>query len=183
MESLLDISIESSTLLMAFFTFALAAFSLWQTLITRRSARQQVRAYIGIQSGRIEIISNPTTALIHIELINTGQSPAYNLTTWLMAKVDTPSASPFKEELAISDRTGRSVCVPGASTHCNTQLDISPDDFQELRNGTKSIFIWGGADYKDSFNKRRYFKLRAIGAADYTNIWAIRPHKDGYDAN
>lgn len=153
-EKLTNISIEFSTLLIAIFTIALASFSLWQTVITRDSARRQVRAYIGVKNGSVTLFNNNTTAVADIEFTNTGQSPAYEFSTWLKIKIDAPDASPFGEELSVAERTGSSILLPGESVHCRVPLDISPGELPELGAGATSLFV-GVAPTTGMRSKRR----------------------------
>jgi hypothetical protein len=62
-------------------------------------------------------------------------------------------------------------------------------DLASVRNKTKAIFVWGGADYVDAFKRKRHFIFRMKMAGPEQPLpnggmgWPLTPHPLGYEAN
>jgi hypothetical protein len=176
-----------STTVIAAFTFALfvATAALW--IAGARHSERQLRAYIAIHLGEIThaVVDGGPGYRVHIELKNSGQTPAYDFTTWIkapmIAEVD---KAPFGPPRPIGERTAGSVVGPGTSVHQHWYARWSETELADIRASTKAIFVSGGSDYKDIFGRRRHFHYRIsiTGSEDSPNTWALKPHKSGYDA-
>lgn len=66
-------------------------------------------------------------------------------------------------------------------------MAATPAELADIQAGTKKVFVWGGADYRDIFGSNRTFIFRdtnpdgvnsAVGS-----IWSLKPHGVGYYAN
>jgi hypothetical protein len=121
-------------------------------------------------------------------LRNSGQTPGYKFTTWIKEpKILAPDAVPFADATPISDRNGSSIIGPGADVWLQWIMPSTPELSAEVEAGKKNVFVWGGADFIDAFDKPRYFIFRDINSAGAFglagNRLGVKPHKLGYDAN
>src|SRR5260221_10807252 len=69
------------TLILAFFTFALAGTALWQRFDTKKSSEKQLRAYVHIYPGLLWEQNERTAEMFEARpmMKNNGQTPAYNV--------------------------------------------------------------------------------------------------------
>jgi hypothetical protein len=184
----------TDTLVAAFTFFVfIATVALW--LATRslvrgaeNTAERQLRAFVAIHGGEVThaIVDDAPGFRVHIEMKNSGVTPAYDFTTWIKRpEILEPDALPFGPPTPTSERTGGSIVAPGSGVHQNWYSPLLPEQAAEIRSGVKAIFIWGGANYRDAFGKQRHFVYRIAisGGEDGPGMWALKPHKQGYDAD
>jgi hypothetical protein len=87
----------------------------------------------------------------------------------------------------LSERVNRSIIAPGALAPVVTESAMI--DLASVRNKTKAIFVWGGADYVDAFKRKRHFIFRMKMAGPEQPLpnggmgWPLTPHPLGYEAN
>jgi hypothetical protein len=172
----------------------LATLLLWhatRNLITgsAETSERQLRAYVTLVGGQMRIVNLNTGSLgvsIDIELRNSGQTPAYNFTTWVRPpQVLDKDAVPFGPPADVSERTGSSIVGSAANVTINYTIPLTEQE--AINSGSKRIFVWGGADYTDAFGVPRYFRFRSasgppVGGPNWQG-WSLQPHKLGYEAN
>jgi hypothetical protein len=166
-----------------------ATFLLW--FGGERHAERQLRAYVTIVGGGmtlVNLVEGGMGLLINLELKNSGQTPGYNFTTWIKEpKLLDKDDLPFGPATPFSERTGTSIIGPGASVHINWTMPIDAAGVAAIGNGSKKVFVWGGADFIDAFKKPRFFIFRSVNAQGILNAPGARigvnPHKAGYEAN
>lgn len=176
-------------------TLAIALFTIVLALATRelvedaaQNAEKQLRAYVAIQGGSVvqaNVDGGPGYRVL-VEFKNSGQTPGYKFTTWMRpAEIRPIDTVPFGLPLPKEERNGSSIIGPGAGANQIRFGVWSPAEIDEIRKGTKAIFIWGGADYTDIFGHDRHFiyRIAISGLEDSGGGWALKPHKLGYDAN
>jgi len=178
----------------AVFTVILACTMLFLWFATRRlargtadTARRQLRAYVVIESGGVTnaTVNNSPGFRVSIKLKNSGLTPAYSLTTWIMPPEILPlDALPFTPPRPLSERAGASIIGPGSDAWIHWFAQFGPDDVTEIKARNRAIFIWGGVNYTDAFKVARFFtfKIRVTGQ-EGTGGWGLSPHPLGYDAN
>ena len=192
----------TSTIVIALFTLALfvATLLLWvaiRNLVEGSSdtSERQLRAYVTLAGGQMRIVNLTGGGLgvsIDIELKNSGQTPAYGFTTWVRPpEVHDKDAVPFGPPTPLSERTGSSIVGSGANVTVNYTIPLTDQD--AINNGSKRIFVWGGADYTDAFGVARYFHFRSASGPSIVNVdatgrinwqgWSLQPHRLGYEAN
>lgn len=87
----------------------------------------------------------------------------------------------------LSERVNRSIIAPGALAPVITESAMI--DLASVRNKTKAIFVWGGADYVDAFKRKRHFifRMKMSGPEQLLSNggmgWPLTPHPLGYEAN
>ncbi len=160
-----------------------------------RAARQsadavvaQLRAYVGINSGSVTpaTVNNAPGLRVHVELKNSGITPAFDFTTWIKILVaDKDAPPPFTEPIPVVERGAKSIVTGGASVHINWSGVWAAGDLEKVRAGIGAIFVWGGCDYRDAFQNPRSFIFRCMmsGPEDAGTGWALKPHPTGYEGN
>jgi hypothetical protein len=186
------------TLIIAAFTVCLAFATVFLYTATRNlvegadeTAEKQLRAYVFIKDGGIAITPDGVGFVFGVIYKNFGKTPAYQYSTWTGGGIYPVDDLPFpKEPKSLTERVNRSIVGPSAETPVVADsVALSPPDLQAIRNRTKAIFIWGGVDYVDAFDKPRHFifKMRMTGPESQiqpaTRGWALTPHPLGYEAN
>jgi hypothetical protein len=154
--------------------------------VTVRSANC---VHIGVADGSFRLVNlteGGQGIQVQVRLKNSGKSPAYDFTTWIAAPVIAgASAEPFGLPTPLSDRTSASVVFADGDVHLASVAPITPEQIQAIRAGTSNVFAWGGADYRDAFGAARTLKFYDINARDESTsgLWALKPHKKGYQAD
>ena len=172
---------------------AVATWRLWiatRNLVrgTERTAQSQLRAYVSVESGGVQhgIVDGQPGFQVHVVLKNYGVTPAYRFRTWINAPVilDTGAVPFIGPTVPLEDRPP-SILGPGSLAHMHWNAVFPMLAVQDIRSGTKAIFVWGGADYIDAFGHPRHFMFRCAmsGSEDSPNGWALKPHRIGYEAN
>jgi hypothetical protein len=184
--------------LIAFFTAGLFIATWYLFLATRKlvrgaedTAERQLRAYITVHLADITVVNLIEGGLgfnVHVDLKNSGQTPAYQFSTWIRPPEILPlDAVPFGPATPIQDRAGTSIVGPQSSAHLQWTLAAPPEIREAVSIGERLVFVWGGADYVDAFGKNRHFIFRTTnGVGNYRLLGAafgLRAHRAGYDAN
>lgn len=146
-----------------------------QVEISRRTARRQLRAYMGVNDFTFfdgatldppqpENFNRPGVIL---QIRNTGQTPAYDVFHNTRIEVrpvheEGLLVTPGKIEMSKSytPREGNLI----KTVELGRQL--APQELDGIRNRTHGIYVMGRIDYRDTFRKARYatYRLRYNGA-------------------
>jgi hypothetical protein len=189
--------VAAGTLLLAFFTIVLALATVFLWRATRDlvhdaqdKGERQLRAYVSLVGGAMAhaTVDNVPGYLVQVELKNSGATPGYDFTTWLMPpEIRDLADLPFGPPRPEPDRPGKSVIAPTTSAWINSYYQWKPGELDAVRRREKGVFVWGGANYKDAFGVPRKFIFRILiyGAENAGNgtAWALAPHRLGYDAD
>jgi hypothetical protein len=191
-----DAITAAATAVLAILTLSLAAgtFGLW--FATRRlvrsaekTAERQLRAYVLVDEGSI-VLSQIGFWDIQISFHNFGQTPAYQHSTWIGGEVLPFSHTGFPQPTQVAQRKGESIVGPTARFHIKTDpIKLVGEEYAEIVSGTKAFFVWGGCDYTDAFEVRRFFifRMRMHGLPSASpqgaRSWALKPHPIGNEAN
>jgi hypothetical protein len=158
-------------------TLLLAAFALWQVLISRRTARQQLRAYVIFDGGSIKLqqLQGQTFFEAYVRLKNFGQTPAYNHSSWVRIEVRDASRPPFAPWNGLT----KNILAPAGESNLPVYCGpISAQDLNDIRNERKRIFVWGGADYGDIFGAAWHYEFRCWNEKEMPsrpNQWGLVP--------
>jgi hypothetical protein len=158
------------------------------------TAERQLRAYVFVDGGSIQLIDENTITLptnldiytgqlfvrVHTPFKNFGSTPAYRFTIWRSVDIWNTNAPQFGE---IGTRIGNDIIGPGATIEITADKQITPEEFGEIRNRTKSIFSWGQIDYIDAFNKGRFFRFYHVNGQRRTEGWPLEPAEKPQEAN
>lgn len=145
------------TFWLAVFTFFLGAAAIWQAIITRNTAKRQLRAYISVVPE--SPIRLPTLDRWHIEGVkfiikNHGDTPAYCVRHLICCAVFTTGAD-IESPKIIADSGGSNfVMNPNTISEIRaiTKEDLTELERQNVRKGDFKIHIWGTLSFKDAFD-------------------------------
>ncbi len=128
-------------------------------VVTDRSARQQLRAYLHAVSATMPNFAEDAPK-INLSFKNCGQTPAYNVTTRVGVYPLPPDSTEFGDGGATFNfgPTG-----PQQSFSVSRTLE-DPEPSQKLRDqirsGLLTLFVVGRIDYEDAFGKHQWLTFR-----------------------
>jgi len=149
-------------------TLFLAIPAYWLAIISRKTARQQLRAYISIGSNELDLVKSVRSGKwgIKFSYKNNGATPAYDLS------ISTAHVFVDREDIDLP-----SVLSPyalGAMGPTDEITDFEPteltdDDIELLKSGRKVLIMFGHLKYTDAFKKKRWtnFRFYTGGSAPY----------------
>jgi hypothetical protein len=119
------------------------------------TAERQLRAYVFIQGGQIQIVDNGTAVGVGVTLKNFGQTPGYDFETWTLIEIGDPNQPPFAKT---SPPMQKSIIGPSADFNAPAKaVPLTAQDRAAINAGTKVIFVWGRASYTDAFKRQWTF--------------------------
>ena len=120
--------------------------------------RRQQRAYVFVSGAEIVDLEISGAPIVQIEIKNTGQTPAYNLThVWRCGNFDYPLQQklllPHNNEPVSWPHLG-----PGASAKAQraAEKQVTNGAASELTNRATAFYVYGELFYRDAFNKMRF---------------------------
>lgn len=140
-----------------------------QYWLSRDTARRQLRAYVGFESGKIWIGAKwGPSPVAHIQLKNFGLTPATDV-IHRAAMVVTNPAEPSLNPLVARPTEGVMVVSPAQPVYKRVQLldaaekvrAMTEDERTSLNRG-KHILVYGLVTYRDAFGKRRTTRYRLL---------------------
>jgi hypothetical protein len=179
-----DVAIAWFSLLLALFTIGLVVVGLMQATIMRRTARRQLRAYVFVAEIEISELRPGTVPDIAVTIKNFGQTPAFRLTQWAKAGLDTyPQPTAVPNPVPHTEFPARPL---GPTDTYIVRLAPMPNPINEaairaLLAREAAIYIAGEVRYRDAFNKRRRTRYLLFLNAD-SGMRDFAGHKDGNEA-
>lgn len=162
------------TIIIGIFMVDLASSANSATREIKNTSERQTRAYMGIRSGRVSLKQIGPQIFVegHVFLKNFGKTPAYAHRTWVRIEVKDAARPPF--DLPGNGFGGTIVC-PDADANLQVQWPVSEPDIEAIRDDTKRIFVWGGADYVNAFGKAQFLKFYLWNAKEEPGIegWSL----------
>ena len=149
-----DVVLGWFTLLLVYVTGGLIWIGVRQEQRMRDTAQRQLRAYLSIEGFPYRSHMNPTTNAvwwsIHPVWRNGGDTP----TVSLFLNVNSSRDKQLPDNFDFPDAQGETIqMVVGAhSTVAASTITISGTDLAAVSNGTKFLYIWGWAKYRDIFS-------------------------------
>jgi hypothetical protein len=152
-------------------------------LVTIRSTRRQLRAYIVLDGGSITLrqAGGQTFLEGYVRLKNFGQTPAYQHSSWIRIDVREATQPPF--DLGGNGLTKAIVAPKGEANMPVHHGPISVQDLSDIRAERKRIFVWGESRYIDAFGKRRFFRFYYWNAKELPQGWPLVPSDKPDEAN
>jgi hypothetical protein len=170
-------------------TLKLSTDKLWEAGEKQRrlyedTAERQLRAYVFFESGYVKLIATEKGQFLDatIQFKNFGQTPAYKFVNWMIIDIRNTSSPPFDEQA----RAGvEGIIGPsGVSVFNGHKGPLGPTDIDDIRNGAKTIFIWGRIDYVDAFKTPRFFIFYAQNGIEIPGVgWQISSSNKPNEAN
>jgi len=135
----------------------LALFQLLVLLTTLITARRQLRAYVFVSRAEIVGLEVGAVPIVELDIKNTGQTPAYNLThVWRCGLF----SHPLTERLPLPAQ-GETLAIahlgPGATVkvHRTAERQLIHGRV-ELSNRPRAFYVYGEISYKDAYQQRRF---------------------------
>jgi hypothetical protein len=153
-------------------TVFLAIITAWLVFVARdqsNTTRAQLRAYVFVSGARIvHGITDNNILEAHIEIKNSGQTPAYKLTSVCGLAFDT-YPPPQSITLTVPDQDYLSlaktqmVLGPGDKTFpIARERPLTSIGKANLVAGTMAIWVYGEIRYRDAFRREQWTKYRLI---------------------
>jgi hypothetical protein len=132
--------------------------------ISRKTAEQQLQAYLTIDKASIATSDNGTLAAIIMTLKNNGQTPAYGVKVISGSYYTDPphAVSPVIQPLE-NYVPPQSIIGPGAEVITIAHLTITPKNQGLLLDQKRRLWISGTITYTDIFEHDRYTDFRFFG--------------------
>jgi hypothetical protein len=133
-----------------------------QLLTTRRNARRQMRAYVGICLHKISNVTEGKKPLIQLTIKNFGQTPARNVRYWLNTKFEEYPLNNVLPEQAF--RSESVVLFPDDPNTFTFELaaPLNAVDMVGIESGSRRLFIYGHIRYTDAFKRDRNTRFRLM---------------------
>jgi hypothetical protein len=151
--------LKVSDTLLVLVTFLLFAATYDLVKSAERTAKRQLRAYLGIENITITQVAVGKKPQAIVEVQNFGQTPAYDVRCWTEAGALSPSAKLKRRML----EPGRRVIDPGGRMLIRSTLDheLTQAELDSIADDTLAILFWGCIRYRDAFRYRRKTEFRA----------------------
>jgi hypothetical protein len=155
--------------------------------LSDKTAERQLRAYVGVFSSAVEEQTSSEGKLAiaaRVEIRNAGQTPAYNLRSWIAIEATEPPTIPFHFPPNLEERpTG--MLPPGTNTNLDISFATTAEVIQSLHDNRRSLYVWGRVEYRDAFGHDRYlvFHLVARGFLPSSKRWHLGPYPPGENAD
>lgn len=124
------------------------------------TARRQLRSYAAIESASIKL--DGRTFKSEVDLKNSGQTPAYDLT--VVSHLETIDTGSLFTPAPLKEKTGRSGIVgPGTVTHPYAELSVPEENKTTIigaQKGSVTIYLVGRARYRDIFQRTWVLNFR-----------------------
>jgi hypothetical protein len=153
--------------------------------VSEETAKRQLRAYMFFVSASITPdAGNPSYYIASIDIKNWGQTPAYNVYSWINAAV---IEYPLRSNLVMANPGDENSDVgPGAGFRMEQviQPTLSDQDLLDIRSGRKQIYVWGTIRYTDAFDQPHHtdFRLRSDREVG-PKSWQVRTINVGRNAD
>lgn len=173
--------VELVTIIIAFATAIQAGVLIWTVIVMIRTTRRQLRAYVFVSEISIYNVANPSLPLPQgyiptgaeitrpnegplatMVIKNTGQTPAYDVicgANMCIQKFQLISSFP---PLKTGQYITKTIIPTGGTTNkaVGGIPPLTPEEIDQLRNGTMAIYVHGTIKYRDTFRKRRFTNFR-----------------------
>jgi hypothetical protein len=161
-------------------------------ILAEDTAKRQLRAYICMDTGEVEIRAGQPIANVHFK--NCGQTPAYDVYGWIGVEVrphPLQSPLPVRDDIAKPKTTvgpGVGFGYPGR----RKSKMFTPDELSMIGGPRTTFYVYGRVDYRDAFGSYWYTNVRLIAggeaglrvstSTDGIIRWSLCPDLDGNDA-
>jgi hypothetical protein len=130
-------------------------------VVMSRTARRQLRAYVGVASAsQVPSLAAGQKQVWGVSVTGYGQTPAFNLRCWGNVIIGGyPLATPLPVPQFQADirpiNPGQTVSI-----RLDTDNPLTAAEEQEIRAGTRYLYLYGEISYSDIFSKRRKTAFR-----------------------
>ena len=149
------------------------------------TAVRQLRAYVLIDTVKIDNVAEGGIPVARVTIKNFGQTPAYNLTNWAIMGLDTFPPSLEEPPPQTSKEMGQTNIGPGATLLVDSKLTraLTQNEIKGLSGGQLAIFGIGQIRYDDGFNNERVTDYKFFcGGPIGISTRAMAPYSSGNQA-
>ena len=153
--------------------------------IMRDTAQRQLRAYISIETSKIEF-PEPGRPKVTVNYRNAGQTPAYDVQTWIHQWI---ACYPMRCELPRPPGNfvmSKSVLGPGAhhTMIIEAPKPIAKEPYLDLVGTAEgTIYVFGEIRYKDVFGNAHLYKYKLMhGGNEPSTPGMLKPCMDGNES-
>lgn len=130
---------------------------------SERTAQRQLRAYLFVDEPWIAGVQAGMTPQAVITFKNSGQTPAYKVRVAITSFFALGTS--FKDAPALGEPTeSRGSLGPGAyfTVGVPAPVGLTAKDLNDIRDGRRSLFVYGGISYFDTFDEAHWTSLRVM---------------------
>ena len=192
----IDLNNGSLTAIATFLLVVATAGLIWTTFKQGDTSRKQLRAYVLVEIGQIELIAvtkmpNHVThwkGKTKLEIHNTGQTPAQEMSVFGDIDFQEWKLPLDKTKLKAIDYSGTNLSKdtvgPGGFRDRLDEIQIDRKQWEQLRAGTHAIFVYGEIRYKDVFGERQttHYRFFTGGPIGLKRGVQLAPHDNGNKA-
>ncbi|MGO8868767.1 MAG: hypothetical protein ACLQME_19950 [Alphaproteobacteria bacterium] len=164
-------------------TGAILLYGIRSFNLNSETARHQLRAYVFLKSGEIDL-TGPTTYKSVPIFKNWGQTPAYRVRAWTNSEI---REFPLQSELHIRQFGQEQVELgPGAEMWLDhkSEVPLQPTDLGDIRAGRKAFYVWGTIRYIDEFGCPRFINFRlASREEERPGVWSLHTEPAGNNSD
>jgi hypothetical protein len=132
------------------------------------TTRAQLRAYVFVRAKIIHGITDNNILEAHVEIRNSGQTPAYDLTV-VSGLAFSTYPPPQSLTLTVPDQDYLSLAGtrmdlgPGDKTYPVTRgRPLTSEEKANLVSGTKAVWVYGETRYRDTFRRKQWTTYRLM---------------------
>lgn len=146
--------------------------------IARNTAKQQLRAYVAVETANIRFKAHPVSekrdCLLSINWKNVGQTPAHNLQTEILfGFADRGWRGYFSGSLPTLARSKISLAPTCVTQIVDAALKIS--EYEQWQLGKRDLFIFAKVTYIDAFDTSQVTKNRWCVRGDEKGSLVLQP--------
>jgi hypothetical protein len=141
-----------------------------QTIAAKNTAQRQLRAYLFLQTTDIlegSMLTPPSPArtnfpFVHASIKNSGQTPAYEIISWLQIAITGPSNENTLVLPLPMQRVSANNLGPASMFTKGLWFDrpLTAPEIADIATGARAIYAYGRIEYTDAFAVRRFTNFR-----------------------
>jgi hypothetical protein len=138
-----------------------------QVRVAKKTAQQQLRAYVFIRDGGVILNEKASGAQAVIQVQNYGQTPGYDFQSWTGIAVGDTRDDPYSK--LVEEPKQKSIIGPSADFNVPSEaVTLTPEQMSAIRSRHAAIFVWGRIRYRDAFKRcwEFVFRDRVTGPED-----------------
>jgi hypothetical protein len=147
--------------------------------LSRQTAERQLRAYVYIDGGSFDYSGAYDSFRGTLCLKNYGQTPAYDQEVHASVRVF-PVDAPVFNFTKSGRPSAKSTIGPGGESNIRRTVRSSGNEFDEVIDRKKAVFMWGFVTYRDAFDQTQTLEFRCVSARtrESNNVWVMEPYPD-----
>jgi hypothetical protein len=163
-------------------TVVIAAFTFLLYLVSRNTARRQLRAYVLVKKARVDNLAVGQRPSVTVTLVNSGLTPARDFRQWYNIGVDSlPCVMINPSDSRLEDLNAHTLAGGGKIFHAQTlEKEIPPEAMGQFISGQAAVVFVGAVFYKDIFGRQRVTRYKLFSTLPIVDGSAsMAAYKDG----